>query len=97
MRVLAVAAVVVFTVFVTVFAASANRAEVRNLPRWAWVFLCLSATPLGGIAYLLFGRPIASEQASSPRRGAPLAPDDDPAFLRLIDERIERERGKTDD
>ncbi|MEN9607031.1 MAG: hypothetical protein RL605_859 [Actinomycetota bacterium] len=94
MRVLAVAAIVVFTVFVAVFAGSANRADVRVLPRWLWVLLCLAATPIGGIAYLLFGRPVAVEAQPGASR---LAPDDDPNFLRLIDERIQRERGELDD
>ncbi|HEV2636840.1 MAG TPA: PLD nuclease N-terminal domain-containing protein [Actinocrinis sp.] len=29
---------------------------VRRLPRWAWAVLTLALHPLGGIAYLLFGR-----------------------------------------
>jgi hypothetical protein len=29
---------------------------VRHLPRWAWVVLTLASNPLGGIAYLIFGR-----------------------------------------
>jgi hypothetical protein len=30
--------------------------EARYLPRWAWVVICLISIPLGGIAYLIFGR-----------------------------------------
>lgn len=99
MRVLAVAAVVVFTVFVAVFAASANPREVRVLPRWLWVLVCLVATPIGGIAYLLFGRPgaIFGEQARSETAGKPYAPDDDPQFLSDLEERIRRERGERDE
>jgi Phospholipase_D-nuclease N-terminal len=30
--------------------------EVRGLPKWGWVLVVLASIPLGGIAYLLFGR-----------------------------------------
>lgn len=30
--------------------------KVRRLPLWAWLVLTLVVNPLGGIAYLLFGR-----------------------------------------
>lgn len=28
----------------------------RHLPRWAWTAICLVSIPLGGLAYLLWGR-----------------------------------------
>ena len=49
---------VIFTVFVTAFAASADKSTVRNLPKALWVILCLFASPIGGLAYLIYGRPI---------------------------------------
>lgn len=49
---------IIFTVFVTAFAASADRNSVRVLPKYVWVLLCLLITPIGGFLYLLFGRPI---------------------------------------
>jgi len=30
--------------------------EVRYLPKWAWVIICLLSVPLGGIVYLILGR-----------------------------------------
>jgi len=33
-----------------------SRNEVRHLPKWAWVVICLISIPFGGIAYLLIGR-----------------------------------------
>ena len=33
-----------------------SRAPVQHLPKWAWALLCVLSVPLGGIAYLLFGR-----------------------------------------
>ncbi len=35
----------------------ARAPTVRLLPKWAWAVLCVASVPIGGIAYLLFGRP----------------------------------------
>ncbi len=88
----AIAAVGIFTVFTTVFAASADARSVRLLPKWVWVLLCVVVTPIGGLFYILVGRPISSpnESGSSKGRG-PKAPDDDPDFLRNLAERLKRE------
>ena len=33
------------------------RAErVRHLPRWLWAIICVISVPIGGIAYLIFGK-----------------------------------------
>ena len=94
-------AVTVFTVFVAVFAASADSAKVRALPKWAWVLLCIVTTPLGGILYLTIGRPSArgasAEQRFSPNvapRPYGRAPEDDPAFMRELERRLREQRGE---
>jgi hypothetical protein len=33
----------------------ARAAQVRYLPKWAWVLICLIQNPLGGIMYLSIG------------------------------------------
>ncbi|HEY7032696.1 MAG TPA: PLDc N-terminal domain-containing protein [Thermomicrobiales bacterium] len=45
---------VAFEVFCLVDVVRAE--EVRYLPRWAWIVICLASIPLGGIAYLILGR-----------------------------------------
>jgi hypothetical protein len=77
-----------FTVFVTVFAASANKNEVRNLPKWLWVVICLVVPIVGGLLYLVLGRPLGR---STNRKGTTriVAPDDDPAFLRDLSSKLE--------
>ncbi|WP_443072800.1 PLD nuclease N-terminal domain-containing protein [Streptomyces sp. WMMC897] len=63
--------------------------EVRKLPKVAWVLIILLFVPLGPIAWFIAGRP---------RRNAPygavrsderrwVAPDDNPNFLKSLDER----------
>jgi len=35
----------------------ARAGEVRYLPKWAWAVICGVSIPLGGIVYLVLGRP----------------------------------------
>jgi hypothetical protein len=32
------------------------RSEVRYLPKWAWMIICIASIPFGGVIYLLVGR-----------------------------------------
>lgn len=77
-----------FTVFVTVFAASAQKNEVRNLPKWLWIVICLFVPLIGGLLYLMLGRPLGRPK---PRFGRTrvIAPDDDPAFLRDLSQKLD--------
>lgn len=73
--------------------------EVRNLPKLLWVLIVVLLADLGGLLWLLLGRP-QSEQSlhrrhtrgsGRPRPAAPRGPDDDPDFLRDLDRRLRRE------
>jgi hypothetical protein len=79
-----------FTVFVTVYAASAKKNEVRNLPKWLWILLCVFVPVIGGLLYLALGRPLGPPK---PRQGRTrvIAPDDDPQFLRDLSQRLKDE------
>jgi hypothetical protein len=83
-----------FTVFVTVFAASAKKNEVRNLPKWAWIVICLFVPIVGGLLYLVLGRPIGGPRNRFGKTKI-VAPDDDPAFLRDLSEKLEKEKPET--
>lgn len=80
---------ILFTVFVTVFAASANKNEVRNLPKWLWIIICLFVPIVGGLLYLGFGRPIGGPKRGFGRTKV-VAPDDDPQFLRDLQEKLKK-------
>jgi apolipoprotein N-acyltransferase len=86
-----------FTVFVTVFAASANKNEVRNLPKWLWILICVAVPFIGGLLYLALGRPIGQPKQRY-RKTKSVAPDDDPAFLRDLAEKLDaKDENKTED
>ena len=74
---------------------SAEDEEIRTLPRVGWVFVILLFPLVGSIAYFAAGRPVSATprpgiwrvgggfpEHERPRR--PLAPDDDPEFLRSL-------------
>jgi hypothetical protein len=44
----------------------ARASQVRYLPKWAWVLICLVQTPGGAIAYLCIGR-VGRARSASPR------------------------------
>ena len=77
--------VVVFTVFVTAFAAAADKRSVRTLPKALWVLLCLFTTPIGGLCYLALGRPLPTNAPSN----------EDPNYLRRLADRL-REQNRDD-
>lgn len=80
---------VIFMVFVTVFAASADKNAVRNLPKWVWILLCIFLSPIGGILYLAVGRPLPNKGDRGTVKT--VAPDDDPDFLRDLAKRMREE------
>ncbi|WFE64325.1 PLD nuclease N-terminal domain-containing protein [Micromonospora sp. WMMD714] len=72
---------------------SADDGTVRGLPRFVWVLVILVFPLVGAVAWFLAGRPVPRGdrrgRSSGPRR--PVAPDDDPEFLKSIDERANRD------
>jgi len=93
--VITIAFLVIFTVFTTVFAASADKSEVRLLPKWAWVLLCLLVPFFGGLLYLMVGRPLG--RGPKPQKRKPVAPDDDPTFLRDLEKKLRKDDENKDD
>jgi protein-S-isoprenylcysteine O-methyltransferase Ste14 len=94
LAVASIAFLVIFTVFTTVYAAAANKAEVRLLPKWVWVLLCLLVPFFGGLLYLMVGRPLGRGPAGGTGRTRTIAPDDDPNFLRDLGRKL---RNKDED
>lgn len=84
-----------FTVFVTVFAASAKKYEIRNLPKWSWILICVFVPFVGGLLYLVLGRPAGAPKPKFGRTRT-VAPDDDPTFLRDLSEKLEKEKPQQD-
>lgn len=70
-----------------------DKSRIRGLPRWAWLLLILLVPTAGPIAYFALGRPLPVKKSGSawplsgyPEPPRPRAPDDDPEFLRSLDQ-----------
>jgi hypothetical protein len=67
---------------------------VRNLPKGVWVFLILLFSPSGAIVWFVAGRPERARTNTwrpgsgfpERERPRPVAPDDDPEFLRRVEQ-----------
>lgn len=72
-----------------------DKREIRGMPRFAWVIAILLAPLLGSITWFTLGRPRPADGPSGwrfggspPQPSRPRAPDDDPEFLRSLDQTL---------
>lgn len=80
-RVLPVVLLIALVVYALVDASQADSGRVRLMPRWLWMVSIVLLPGVGAVGWLLLGRPRhRSLPPGSTRR--PVAPDDDPDFLR---------------
>ena len=82
--------------------------QIRNLPKLLWIVIVLALPLIGGIAWLVAGRPVGTvgqrggmpykgntgrfPEYDRPGRAVAQNPDDDEAFLRGLRERAEEQR-----
>ena len=80
---------------------STDESLMRNMPKILWLVVVIVLPTVGSVAWLLLGRPegaglrpgdTSTFQAPKTRRlgPAPVAPDDDPAFLARLDDETKR-------
>ncbi len=77
-RVIPVIVLIALTVYCTIEVAQSRPFEVRRMPKWLWAVTVICIPLIGPLTWLFFGRP----QAGPARGPGPIAPDDDPDFLR---------------
>lgn len=96
---------VVLLVYCVLNIVTTPEGEVRNLPKLLWLLLVVVLPLVGGIAWLIAGRPqgplrslpYKGNQGTPPARprrapGPASGPEDDEAFLRRLRERAEQQR-----
>lgn len=90
---------------------TSQESEIRNLPKLLWLLLVLVFPVVGGIAWLVAGRPQRAGSTRRPHkgnRGVPAEydrpgravaqnPDDDEAFLRQLRDRAEAQRRQAEE
>ncbi|CAB4532534.1 unannotated protein [freshwater metagenome] len=88
MRILPIIITFAVTLYALFDCARTPQESVRSLPKWGWLLIVILLSPLGSIAWLFAGRPKRNPGSGNnrgsggPRR--PIAPDDDPDFLRNL-------------
>ena len=85
----------VLAVLALISCLSADEEDIRALPRLVWVLIILLFPIVGPVAWFLAGRPKAAADSALPwrqggtqpdtSRSRPVAPDDNPEFLRSLD------------
>jgi hypothetical protein len=94
--VIAIVAVVVFTIYAVVDCALFDRSRIRGLPRGWWIVVILLVPIIGGLLWFLVGRGRSLRFGRGGASGGGRrsnAPDDDPEFLRrLRDDAAHEER-----
>lgn len=60
------------------------RTTTRTLPKYVWLLIVVLLPLIGGLLWLLGGKPRPDGRRRGWRRRGPVAPDDDPAFLRQL-------------
>lgn len=98
--------VLAFDIYCLIHVITTDEDRVRNLPKIAWFLLILLIPLLGGIAWMVAGRPqraggrraaggrpaTAYPEYDRPGRAAGLTPESDEDFLRRVRERAEEQR-----
>lgn len=82
---------IALTVFALADCVQTEDEKIKGLPRWAWIVLIVLIPWVGPITWLFVGKERSTGSGPQRRRG-PVAPDEDPDFLRRLDEDIRRER-----
>lgn len=84
LRVVGVVVVLVVFVYALVDVIRTDSHATRGISKPAWIIVMVVLPVLGAILWFIFGRPYGKPSAQSVRR-YPMAPDDDPEFLRNLE------------
>ena len=96
MPLIAALGVTVFTMYCLMDVLTSDRDNVRFITKFGWAVVVVLVPIVGGGTWLAFGRPRGSSDAPSTSdhgdvgASPPRGPDDDPEFLREIEERLRR-------
>lgn len=72
-------------IYALIECAQSEKYSVRAVPKGAWLLIILLLPVVGAVLWLFFGRPRTDDAARDAARGP--GPDDDPQFLRNLEER----------
>ena len=93
----AILAVAIY-IYCIIDVARTPRGETRSLPKFVWLLVVILVPLIGSALWLALGRVWRSPGSRWSRRSGPMAPDDDPTFLKKLDDdvwskKMQRRRG----
>lgn len=91
LRVVAVLVVIALYISFIIDVIRTPSPTVRALRKWVWLLVVIVFPIVGGVLWWIFGRPRRANGFGW-RRRQPLAPDDDPTFLKKLEEEAWREK-----
>lgn len=86
LRVGGVLLAIAFYIYTIIDVARTPKMSTRTLPKFVWLIIAIVLPIIGGAFWLLLGRTWPESGFRSKRR-QPKAPDDDPKFLRTLEDR----------
>lgn len=100
LRVLAVLFGVALYIYFIIDVLRTPKDDTRSLPKAVWLLVVVLLPIVGGLLWFALGRVWPAPGSRFGRRRQPLAPDDDPTFLKQIGDeawikRMQRRRGDT--
>lgn len=97
MRIIVTLLVIGLTTYAVIDCVRTEKDRRPGIPTWAWVAMIIFLQPfVGALLWLLISRVTRGGQDPEQGYRQPIAPDDDPDFLRYLDERKRRDRDNPD-
>ncbi len=97
LRVLLAIATLALLLYALIDCIRTDASLVKGLPKIIWILLIVLVWIVGPLAWILAGRHRSWEPPQRPARPRPLAPDDDPDFLRELDIKRKRRENRPED
>ena len=99
LRVMGVLVLIALYIYFIIDVLRTPRGDTRSLPKFVWLVLVVLVPIVGGLIWLALGRVWPVPGSRFGRRRAPIAPDDDPKFLKQLgdDVWVERMRKRRDE
>ncbi|MFD3524742.1 PLD nuclease N-terminal domain-containing protein [Streptomyces sp. NPDC058653] len=95
LRVLMILVPLALSIYAFIDCITTDEKDIRHIPKPIWAVLVLLFPLVGSIAWLIVGRKPGTGAGSTGRRGGWVAPDDNPDFLKSLEEEGKKD-GKKD-
>lgn len=92
LRVIGLIFLVALYIYFVIDVVRTPRGEVRSLPKLVWLLVVVFVPLIGGFLWMWLGRDWPSLSLSLRRRRHPVAPDDDPTFLKQLGDDVWSQR-----